>query len=61
MQKSATKWAIHKHGTDQFGHLCSYRDEAEDMFADLKKDIIHMPESELKKYHVAEVTLVWDE
>lgn len=61
MQKSVTKWAVHKAGTDNFGYMCSFKDEAEQMLKDLHQDVLNMPENELAKYRVAEVTLTWDE
>ena len=61
MLHSAVKYAVHKEGTAQFGCLCSFKDEAEQMLADLKKEIARMPKDELSKYHVVEVTLSWNE
>lgn len=61
MQKTVTKWAVHKNGTVQFGYLCSFKEEAEQMLRDLKKDIHDMPKAEIDKYHVVKVTVAWDE
>ena len=61
MKKSCKKFAIHKDGTMVFGSLCSFRDEAEDLLQDLKKNIINMPENEKAKFRVTEVELTWDE
>ena len=60
-KKSTTKWAVHKAGTESFGYLCSFKDEAEHMLGDLHRDVYNMPKEELDKYHVVEVTLSWDE
>ena len=60
-KKTATKWALHKLGTNQFGYMCSFQNEAEQMLDDLKKDVLHMPEKELKKYKVVKIALSWDE
>lgn len=61
MKKSCKKFAVHKDGTTVFGSLCSYREEAEDLLQDLKKNIINMPEEEKAKFKVIEVELVWNE
>lgn len=61
MQKTTKKWAVHKSGTNQFGYMCSFREEAEQMLEDMKKDILNMPKSEIDRYHVVEVDLVWNE
>lgn len=61
MHKELTRWAIHKQGTNQLGYLCSFKSEAEDMLADLHKDILNMSEEEKDKYHVIEVKVSWDE
>ena len=58
---STTKWAVHKAGTNQFGYLCSFKEEAEHMLEDLKKDIINMPKSEIEKYYVVELEITWEE
>lgn len=60
-KKTVTRWAVHKDGTEQLGYLCSFKDEAEQMLEDLKKDVKSMPSSELEKYHVVEVTVSWEE
>jgi len=59
--KTITRWAVHKQGTEQFGYLCSFKSEAENMLNDLKKDILNMPDSEKAKYSVVEVTVSWSE
>lgn len=61
MQKTITRWAIHKSGTDQLGYLCSFKREAEDMLNDMHKNIITMSEEDKNKYHVIEVKVSWDE
>ena len=61
MQKTVTKWTVHKTGTNSFGYMCSYKDEAEQMLKDLHRDVLNMPKNELDKYKVVEVTLAWDE
>ena len=61
MQHTLTKYAVHKEGTTQFGYMCSFKEEAEQMLSDLKKEILQMPRDEVNKYHVVEVTFVWDE
>ena len=60
-KKTITKWAIHKSGTEQLGYLCSFKDEAEQMLEDLKKDVYQMPKNELDKYRVVEVQVSWAE
>lgn len=61
MTKSCIKYAVHKAGTQLFGSLCMYREEAEDLLDDLQKNIIHMPDDEKSKFKVVEVKLEWDE
>lgn len=61
MQKTITRWAIHKAGTEQLGYLCSFKDEADDMLRDMHKDIITMSEAEKSKYRVVEVKVSWEE
>jgi len=61
MKKHAVKWAVHKAGTEQLGCLCSFREEAEDMLADLHKSILHMPEEDRQKFKVVEVSVSWEE
>lgn len=61
MKKSVTKWAVHKAGTEQLGYLCSFKDEAERMLEDLKKNVYQMPKIELDKYRVVEVQVSWIE
>ena len=61
MQKTITRWAIHKSGTDQLGYLCSFKREAEDILNDMYKNIITMSEEDKNKYHVIEVKVSWDE
>jgi len=60
-RKSTTRWAVHKRGTEQFGYLCSFKSEAEDLLNDLFKNAYTMSEKEKSKYCVAEVTVTWDE
>lgn len=60
-KKTVAKWAVHKAGTSQFGCLCSFKEEAEDMLKDLHQSILSMPKDERDKYHVVEVTVSWDE
>ena len=60
-KKTVTRWAVHKAGTDQLGYLCSFKDEAEHMLEDLRRDVKSMPSNELEKYHVVEVTVSWEE
>ena len=59
--KHAKKWAVHKTGADQFGYVCSFKEEAEHMLADLQQSILHMPESDRQKYKVVEIDLSWEE
>lgn len=61
MQKTITRWAIHKAGTERLGYLCSFKDEADDMLRDMHKDIITMSEAEKSKYRVVEVKVSWEE
>lgn len=61
MQRTTTKWAVHKAGTNSFGYMCSFKEEAEQILADLHHNILHMSEDELKKYHVVEVKMTWNE
>lgn len=60
-KKTITRWAVHKAGTEQLGYLCSFKDEAERMLEDLKKDVYQMPKIELDKYRVVEVQVSWIE
>ena len=60
-KKTITRWAIHKVGTEQLGYLCSFKDEAEHMLEDLKKDIYQVPSLEIEKYKVVEVQVSWIE
>lgn len=53
--KTFTRWAIHKAGTEQLGHLCSLKSEAEDMLRDLHTSIYNMPRAEKARYKVVEV------
>ena len=50
---------MHKSGTDQLGYLCSFKDEAERMLEDLKKDVHQTSSIDLDKYHVVEVQVSW--
>lgn len=61
MKKSCIKYAVHKLGTNIFGSLCSYEDEANDLLQDLKMNIVNMPEDEKAKYVVAKVEVSWNE
>ena len=61
MKKTATRWAVHKAGTEQLGYLCSYKQEAIDMLDDLRKNIVSMPKEDIEKYKVVEVQVSWDE
>ena len=60
-RKSTTRWAVHKRGTEQFGYLCSFKSEAEDLLNDLFKNAYTMSEEEKSRYCVAEVTVTWDD
>lgn len=60
-RKSTTRWAVHKRGTEQFGYLCSFKSEAEDLLNDLFSNAYTMSEKEKAKYCVAEVTITWDD
>lgn len=60
-KKTITRWAIHKVGTEQLGYLCSFKDEAERMLEDLKKDIYQAPSFDIEKYRVVEVQVTWTE
>lgn len=60
-KKTITRWAIHKVGTEQLGYLCSFKDEAERMLEDLKKDIYQASFLEIEKYKVVEVQVSWTE
>ena len=60
-KKTITRWAIHKAGTEQLGYLCSFKDEAERMLEDLKKDIYQASSLEIEKYKVVEVQVSWTE
>ena len=60
-KKTITRWAIHKVGTEQLGYLCSFKDEAERMLKDLKKDICQASSLEIEKYKVVEVQVSWTE
>ena len=61
LRKTITRWAVHKSGTDQLGYLCSFKDEAEKMLEDLKKDVYQTSSIDLDKYHVVEVQVSWIE
>lgn len=61
VRKCVKKWAVHKDGTDQLGCLCSFKEEAEEMLADLHRSILHMPEEDRKKFRVVEVEVSWNE
>ena len=61
MKKTCIKYAVHKHGTDIFGSLCSYEEEAMDLLQDLRDSILNMPEYEKAKFCVAKVELSWNE
>lgn len=61
MKKTCIKYAIHKQGTNIFGSLCSYEDEAQDLLDDLRKNILNMSEEEKSKYRIAKVELSWNE
>ena len=61
MKKSCKKYAVHKLGSEIFGSLCSFREEAEDLLQDLQKNIINMPKSEKDKFKVIELELTWNE
>ena len=61
MKKSCKKYAVHKLGSEIFGSLCSYREEAKDLLRDLQKNILNMPKSEKDKFKVVEVELFWNE
>lgn len=58
-KKTVTRWAVHKSGTDQLGYLCSFKDEAERMLEDLKKDVYQTSSIDLDKYRVVEVQVSW--
>ena len=60
-KKTITRWAVHKEGTEQLGYLCSFKDEAERMLADLKKDILRTATLDIDKYKVIEVQVSWTE
>lgn len=60
-RKSTTRWAVHKRGTEQFGYLCSFKSEAEDLLNELFKNFYTMSEEEKLKHCVAEVTITWDD
>jgi len=61
MQKTITRWAIHKIGTEQFGYLCSFKKDAEDMLRDLNTNNYTMVDKEKSKYRVVEVKVSWEE
>lgn len=61
MKKTCKKYAVHKSGTEVFGSLCSYREEALDLLHDLQANIVNMPEEEKRKFYVAEVNLEWND
>ena len=61
MKKTCKKWAVHKLGTKQFGCLCSFKEEAEDMLNDLHDSIKTMPDAERERFHVVEVEVSWNE
>ena len=60
-RKSTTRRAVHKRGTEQFGCLCSFKSEAEDLLNGLLKSLCTMSEEEKSKHCVAEVTVTWDD
>ena len=60
-KKTVTRWAVHKLGTEQLGYLCSFKDEAEKLLEDLKKDVLRAPTLGLDKYTVVEVQVSWEE
>lgn len=61
MKKTCKKYAVHKAGTEIFGSLCSYEQEAVDLLNDLNANVISMPASEKSKFKVVEVEISWDE
>ena len=61
MKKTCKKYAVHKSGTEIFGSLCSYKEEAEDLLHDLQANILNMPDAEKSKFKVVELDICWDE
>lgn len=61
MKKTVKRFAVHKRGTEQLGYLCSFKDEAQALLADLKNNIFSMPQTDLEKYQVVEVEVSWEE
>ncbi len=55
------RWAVHKSGTEQLGYLCSFKSEAEELLADMRKNILSMPKAQIDRYKVIEVEVTWDE
>lgn len=61
MKKKCIKYAVHKAGTEVFGSLCSYEQEAIDLLNDLKDNVVSMPMSEKSKFRVVKIEVMWDE
>ena len=58
MQKTITRWAVHKIGTEQIGYLYSSKAEADELLSGLMDG---MKPSTKKKYAVIEVQVAWNE
>ena len=61
VKKKCIKYAVHKAGTEVFGSLCSYEQEAIELLNDLKDNIVSMPMSEKSKFRVVKIEVTWDE
>lgn len=61
VKRTITRWAIHEQGTEQFGYLCSFKSEADNMFENLFKNTFNISPEEKAKYQVVEVEVSWIE
>ena len=60
-QKTLTRWAVHKLGTEQIGYLYADKDEAERILSSLKHDMAQASNADMSAYIVVEVQLSWSE